>query len=173
MERHEFLIRLLLLVRWRRRRQVLVTRDLSRVALWSVPVVGFHSLGGACAMASLSPRTAPIPFVLRAPRNSTILPAHTHSASLASQKSRPKSATGCAATLLCEQQHQPGVFRRSAPPGIRSFGPVSIMQPSVSTTREYRLRAGTQPLSKMHLPRQAVSCVLCSVHRRSHLNEDH
>eukprot|EP01043_Picozoa_sp_COSAG02_P003250 COSAG02_NODE_79_length_40228_cov_18.435762_5_plen_91_part_00 len=58
-------------------------------------------------MASLSPRTAPIPFV-QPPRNSTILSAHTLATSLASQKFRRKSATGCAATLLCEQQHQPG-----------------------------------------------------------------
>ena len=98
-------------------------------------------------MASLSPRTAPEPFV-HAPQNSTILSAHTQAASLASQKFRRKSATGCAATLLCEQQHQPDVFRRSGPPGIRSFGPVSIMQPSVRPVNiDWRLRAGTQPLS--------------------------
>eukprot|EP01046_Picozoa_sp_COSAG06_P014049 COSAG06_NODE_860_length_11903_cov_3.097170_5_plen_73_part_00 len=39
-------------------------------------------------MASLSPRTAPIPFV-HAPRNSTILPAHTQAASLADTKPAP------------------------------------------------------------------------------------
>ena len=105
-------------------------------------------------MASLSPSTAPIhvPFV-HAPRNSTILPAHTQAASLASQKFRNKSATGCAATLLCERQHQPGVFRRSAPPGIRSFGPVSIMQPSVASTPGYHiLMQGVQNLQSIPYP---------------------
>ena len=43
-------------------------------------------------MASLSPRTAPIPFV-HAPQYSTTVPAHTLAASPASQKFRPKSAT--------------------------------------------------------------------------------
>eukprot|EP01043_Picozoa_sp_COSAG02_P029583 COSAG02_NODE_1848_length_10680_cov_53.675551_4_plen_152_part_00 len=109
---------------------------------------------------SLSPRTALEPFV-HARRYSTIPPAHTLAASLASQKFRRKPATGCAATLLCEQQHQPGVFRRSAPPGIRSFGVVSIMQPTVDLLLihvvlllEYSSTARTQVLVLLVVPVQ-------------------